>query len=402
MTMHIERVEVSDFKRLKAVDIEVKGNVVTIGGNNAQGKSSFLDAIWNTLGGKQKAIEEPIRQGQSKASSTITLVDENGEGLVATRTWKGERSTVTVKVKGTKTPLAEPQKVLDKIIGPFAFDPMAFATMKDKDRRDALVKLIGIDVSVFDAEDKRLRDERVLIGRDVKRVKGALEEAQQPASGLPTEFVSVTALSEQINRHENVVSQMAVFRRRSDEIAAEIEKLRAEAKECDDKLFKGAAWVESQPDLAVLKDRFANAEATNQSIHAAAEYRRLKTEHDGYDKTYDELTGQIEANEAAKVAALADANLPLEGLTFDDESVYYNGVPFSQASSAERIRVSVAMAVAHNPDLRVVTVKDASLMDEQSLALLKEIAAEHGVQLFLEMVGTGDYTVVLEDGEVVS
>lgn len=252
MTMRIERIEVQDFKKLQTVDITTDGDVITIGGKNAQGKSSLQDAIWNTLAGKQAAVTEPIRQGQSKATATITLAREDGTGLVATRTWKGERSVLTLKVKGGKMNLDEPQTRLNQILGPFTFDPMAFATMKDKDRRDALVELVGVDVSEFDAEIKRLTEERLLAGRDKRRVEGALGEAQPPASGLPKDFVSLGELSEQMRNVERVTRGIETSEVRIDEINQQLNALQAESSELSMKVIKAHGWLEGQPSLAKI------------------------------------------------------------------------------------------------------------------------------------------------------
>lgn len=57
--------EAENFKRLKAVRIEPNGNGITvISGNNANGKSSVLDAIQAAIGGKRATPEKPIRDGQ--------------------------------------------------------------------------------------------------------------------------------------------------------------------------------------------------------------------------------------------------------------------------------------------------------------------------------------------------
>ena len=82
--------------------------------------------------------------------------------------------------------------------------------------------------------------------------------------------------------------------------------------------------------------------------------------------------------------------------------VTFQGVPFSQASSAEQIRVSVAMAMAMNPRLRVLRIKDGSLLDDQALAALREQVAENDFQLWLEVVTTSTEggAVIIEDGKV--
>lgn len=401
--MHIKHVEIENFKRLRAVDVDTSGSVITIGGNNAQGKSSFIDAIWNTLGGKQKAVEMPIRAGESKASSMITLEAEDGTGLVATRIWKGDRSTVKLRVKGSKADLDKPQEILNDLIGPFSFDPVAFATMPEKKRRDTLVDLVGVDVTEIDSNIDDLRAERLLVGRDRDRVKGALAEAESPAANLPENYVSVTDLISERDETARVAAGIERFQGDVQGIDSQIEALQQQRADLQSKIQKGMQWLDGRRGLGVIRSEIDNAESTNQAINAASEYRRLKADFTTYDDTYDALTGKINAAEDQKAALLAETKLPIEGLSFDDESVYYNDVPFSQVSAAERIRICFAMAVAYEPNLRVVCIKDASLLDGQSLALLHDLAEQHGVQLFLEMVGANDdYTVVLEDGEVKS
>ena len=48
--MKIIELRATNIKRLKAVEITPDGTMQVIGGRNAQGKSSVLDAIWLALG----------------------------------------------------------------------------------------------------------------------------------------------------------------------------------------------------------------------------------------------------------------------------------------------------------------------------------------------------------------
>jgi hypothetical protein len=76
-------------------------------------------------------------------------------------------------------------------------------------------------------------------------------------------------------------------------------------------------------------------------------------------------------------------------------------VPFAQGSSAEQLRVSVAMGLAMNPRLGVLLIRDASLLDDDSMAIVAEMAATANAQVWLERVGDGaECSVVIEDGSV--
>lgn len=79
--------------------------------------------------------------------------------------------------------------------------------------------------------------------------------------------------------------------------------------------------------------------------------------------------------------------------------VTLNGLPLDQASAAERLRVSVAIRLAMNPRLRVLLIRDANLMDRESMRLVAEMARAAGAQLRLERVEVDDQaTVLIEDG----
>ena len=115
-----------------------------------------------------------------------------------------------------------------------------------------------------------------------------------------------------------------------------------------------------------------------------------------------EIVERMEARDAEKRAAVAAAKFPVEGLGFGDGIVMLNGVPFDQASAAETLKVSVAIGMAANPKLRVILIRDGSLLDEDSRAQISAMAKESDYQLWIEVAGRGEATgFVIEDGQVV-
>ena len=98
---------------------------------------------------------------------------------------------------------------------------------------------------------------------------------------------------------------------------------------------------------------------------------------------------------------IASAEFPVEGLGFDETGVTMNDLPFVQASDALKLRVSVAMGMKMNPELRVLLIRNGSLLDEDNLAMIAEMAEESNSQVWLEKVGkSDDVTVLIEDGMV--
>ena len=114
------------------------------------------------------------------------------------------------------------------------------------------------------------------------------------------------------------------------------------------------------------------------------------------------MTEQIEKWEEKKKDVLNSIQWPINGLGFDTAGgVTFDGIPFEQCSSAEQLRVSVAIGLALNPKLKILLIRDGSLLDDNSLAAIANQAAEADAQVWIERVGDKDPTaVVIEDGSV--
>ena len=81
----------------------------------------------------------------------------------------------------------------------------------------------------------------------------------------------------------------------------------------------------------------------------------------------------------------------------------FNGLPFDSGNQCQSdiLRVGVAIAVAQNPALKIVRIKDGSLLDGDAKAQLLAMLAEHGFQAFIETVADCGLTALtIEETEV--
>ena len=399
--MKIIQLTASNVKRLKAVEITPDGTLQIVGGRNAQGKSSVLDAIWLALGGGRAGKETtlPIRDGESKASVTLDLGD-----LVVTRSWTQKGTTLKVTSKDGAV-YGSPQKMLDELVGRLSFDPLEFTRLSAREQRDALLDLVDLDVDALDAERAEVFAQRTEVGRQVKAIGDV-----QVDDDLPAEEQSAGAIIQQIRQAEAHNLEMESYReqhttaeRRCDEIAAQILELqdRLQRMEEDRDAAHKYLLANSLHDTSPLESQLATVEETNAQISANNGQRAHLARKAELRDRYSALTERLTELDEQKAQALASATFPVPGLGFDEHGVTFQGVPFSQASSAEQIRVSLAMAMALNPKLRVLRIKDGSLLDEDTLAAIREQVAGNDFQLWLERVGDADEgAVVIEDGEV--
>ena len=95
------------------------------------------------------------------------------------------------------------------------------------------------------------------------------------------------------------------------------------------------------------------------------------------------------------------AKFPIKGLAFDEETVTFNGIPFDQISQGERIKISVAIGLVLNPKLKILLIRDASLLDEKNLEMVAKMAQKMDAQVWLERVGKGkECQIIISDGSI--
>jgi hypothetical protein len=154
-------------------------------------------------------------------------------------------------------------------------------------------------------------------------------------------------------------------------------------------------------DIAPLEQRLEQAEGANR-IHRALEERarELATVAE-LEAASQAITDRMTAREAERAAVIAAADMPVPGIGLTEDGVTLNGVPLDQASTAEQLRLSAAIGMALNPKLRVMVIRDGSLLDEDSLQLLTEAAAAEDFVILCEVVDTsGEIGIYIEDGSV--
>lgn len=154
-------------------------------------------------------------------------------------------------------------------------------------------------------------------------------------------------------------------------------------------------------DADALAKRLTAARATNEAIERRNRRAALADELAALTADVEALSARIDAGRAARATAIQNAKMPIPHLSLGDDEVLFNDLPLDQASQAEKIRVAAAIAMAANPSLRVLAIRDGSLLDHQSLALLTELVTQNDYQLWLEVTDDDASSgIIIEDGSV--
>ncbi len=409
--MHIIQLESQNVKKIKAICIRPDGNTIVLGGKNGAGKSSVLDSIMYALAGKSAVCEEPVRRGEDSA----TIKVNTGQYIITRTFGAAGSSTITVQDASTGAKFPSPQALLDRLTGDLAFDPLAFCSMKPDAQLLHIQKVAGIDIAPFVGRRRSLYEERTMVGREVKNQEGFLSQLGQADFSVPEQEVSpaevlakLKAAREQnamINDTRRAISDEESESAKSSKLLAE---LRAKIKEIENQEIKRLAHIRSlvasldgiDPcDESQLESQLVELEKSNQKVRKNLQIAAARRELQKKKVAYDTLSAKIGDVDADQSAAVASANMPVPGLSISESGITYNGIPFQQISSAEQLRVSVAMGMALNPTLRVIFVRNGSLLDEDGMKLIHDMAAQNNYQVWIETVGNNkDVSVMIVDG----
>lgn len=409
MTVTINRLEIENVKRIKAVKIEPSATGLTIvGGNNNQGKTSVLDAIAWALGGNKYKPSQAQREG-SQVPPTLKIVMSNG--LIVER--KGKNASLKViDPNGQKGG----QQLLDSFVEELAINLPKFMESTPKEKADTLLQIIGVGnrLAELELKENELYNNRHAIGviADQKE-KFAKEQEYYPDA--PKELVSIVELIQQqqailAKNGENARKRQNVdtIQMQYSNAEANVSRLQEElAKAIDERdKFKQDLAIAQKDAMELHDESTAEIEANIQQIDdinrkVRANLDKEKAEEDAKEirQQYNALSVEIEDVRKQKRDLLTNADLPLEGLSVDDGELLYLGQRWDNMSGSQQLQVATAIVRKLKPECGFVLIDKLEQMDQATLQQFGTWLEQEGLQAIATRVSTGDEcSIIIEDG----
>lgn len=413
MTVKINKLEIENVKRVKAVTIEPTSNGLTIlGGNNNQGKTSVLDAIAWALGGNKYKPSKPARDG---SMNPPTLRLELSNGLIVER--KGKNSDLKVTdPSGQKAG----QQLLDSFVEELALNLPKFIESSSKDKANTLLQIIGVGDKLWelDRKEERLYNERRTIGQiaDQKK-KYAAEQPHFPEA--PNELVSISDL---IHEQQEILArngENARKRQNREEIRSQLHLSESRLKQLKEQLAQEEAtheklmsdYIEANKTIEDLVDEsteeiensIANIEEINRKVRANLDKEKAEEDAKQYGSQYDNLTKQIQDVRDERTSLLDSADLPLPGLSVEDGELVFEGQKWDNMSGSQQLRVATAIVRKLKPECGFVLLDKLEQMDIPTLTEFGKWLESEGLQAIATRVSSGEECqIIIEDGYVVS
>ena len=401
----INKLEIENVKRVRAVKIEPTANGLTvIGGRNNQGKTSVLDSIAWALGGDRFRPSKPTREG-SVIPPNLHIVLSNG--LVVER--KGKNSDLKVTdPDGNKAG----QQLLNSFVEQLALDLPRFMESSGKEKAQTLLQIIGVGdkLKELEQEEKSLYNERLAIGRIADQKKKFAKE-QPYFPDAPKEPVSASDL---IRQQQSILAQNGENQRKRENL----HNLEQEAQRVNEQLeeiLRKQKQIQADLEIArmdavdlhdqsteALERNIAEIDEINRKVRANLDKDKAEEDAMNYENQYRELTSSIDKVRQNKMDLLDNAELPLPGLSVEEGELIYNGQKWDNMSGSDQLKVSTAIVRKLNPQCGFVLLDKLEQMDLNTMREFGQWLEREGLQAIATRVSTGgECSIIIEDGYVV-
>lgn len=447
--MIVKKLELVNFQVIKEFNADFDGNVYFITGDNELGKSTVLKAIGALLTGNRDAV---LKNGESKGFAKMIVGDDGEEYEVELKFTKANpRGTLSIKSKTTGMK-SDNVSMLQKIFGYTDFDAVEFSrwseTAEGRRKQIEVVKSllpeeVRTRIAEIDTTVAGLKTERTGVNRDLKTYKSISDASGQ---GLTTQDLKTYAkqkditelMKEQaenaqlIEKAKTVRSALEQRKKQLEEIPerlaeakATYEKAIEEAKkaiERTEKLYKEAIaqiesekadyearkanaekWLanyeENNPEKLDTAEQLRKAEEHNKMAAKVADYLSKKKQADDKKAEAEKMDSEIAELSAEREKLISSAKLPISGLSFSDDGLVLNDVPFvaGKVSDSQIMEVAAKLIIASNPTVKVFRIARGESLGEKRLQSILDLAKKEGYQGFIESVVRGQHDLIIEE-----
>lgn len=447
--MIVKKLELVNFQVIKEFNADFDGNVYFITGDNELGKSTVLKAIGALLTGNRDAV---LKNGESKGFAKMIVGDDGEEYEVELKFTKANpRGTLSIKSKTTGMK-SDNVSMLQNIFGYTDFDAVEFSrwseTAEGRRKQIEVVKSllpeeVRTRIAEIDITVAGLKTERTGVNRDLKTYKSISDAAGQ---GLTTQDLKTYAKPKDITElmkeqaenaqliekaktvrsaleqrkkqleeiPERLAAAKAIYEKAIEEVKKAIERTeklykeaiaQIESEKADYEARKANAekWLanyeENNPEKLDTAEQLRKAEEHNKKAAKVADYLSKKKQADDKKAEAEKMDSEIAELSAEREKLISSAKLPISGLSFSDDGLVLNDVPFvaGKVSDSQIMEVAAKLIIASNPTVKVFRIARGESLGQKRLQAILDLAKKEGFQGFIESVVRGQQDLIIEE-----
>lgn len=410
--------EIENFKNLEKRKVDIGGQSIMVIGKNGTGKSSIIQALMSPLNSKMLPTE-PIKKGEERAKVSVTIggnhfgsYSEYILDMYFTSKDKKGRLTVT---NADGESVKSPATFIKGLIGNVSFDIMKWLHDDKANKLKTIKALTGVsdEIDIIDIQIKKTKDDRKYKKQRAEDLEAILNNhaftpqeidmysrtidllpIQQEMAGIAKAQKDYDGVVNKVNEFSSNVNRLnQSIEEKQQEILRlqnQIEGLNAEIVSNTENIQKGEAWlsVHSRPSIEGINERINQAILHNEKCSQIGNLASHQREMITCKEEANKMSIDIAALEDKKSSIISKSQFNIPGLTFTDDDIFLDNIPLEegQVNTARLFEIGTEVAIAMNPNLKVIFLHDASLFDHEALKTIIKKVEERGYQLIIELV----------------
>lgn len=182
-----------------------------------------------------------------------------------------------------------------------------------------------------------------------------------------------------------------------------IAQINAEKEDLEKRKSNAEAWLADyenhNPEKLDTAEQLSKAELHNKMVARVSDYKEKKNKADKKRVEAEAMDNTIKELSEERANLIANSKLPIEGLSFTDDGLELNGVPFvaGKVSDSQIMEVAAKLIIASNPTVKVFRIARGESLGEKRLKSIIDIAKKNGFQGFIEEVRRGQDDLTIEE-----
>ena len=434
--LQITQINITNFMKIKAVSVRVDPttSLFTVGGENGNGKTSFINAIEAALTGPDRKATKPVHEG---ADGAFIAIDAPPYRIERRFDDRGKAALRVLRTDdGSEAP--SPSNLLNELISSSFIDPSEFIHKQPAEQRKILMDIVKIDT--YDLDNK-ITDVAERIKTINYQQTGLTAKVRDLPShdDAPSTRPEIGELATRLTQAEHAKRDILDTERKAAETLNRCSDLARYVHELDDEITRltnkrdaiqkeikelnesGAASLDegypakikaADESITIIKSEIDGIGDLQRKFDDNAARAKAKGEWESVEQERSKLENNLVGLRADKKATLEAVTFPVEGLGFEEGGITLNGLPFYQASDAEKIYAATGVCLSNHGRLAPVLIRNGSMFDLKTIEKIGTLAASFGAQTFVETVsnkivdseGQTKYdrecTIEIEDGEI--
>lgn len=448
----LEKLTIKNLKKIRDFEMDFRAGVYLVTADNEFGKTTMLNAIFMLLTGERS--HNLLTKGADKGFVEGEF-EENGKRYRVTIkfTVKNTRGKLTIVDLDSKEEYTS-KSALEEIFGYNNFDVTEFIELSrtkpgrrkqvnfiksllpdeaqkqidDIDttidelipKREQATNRVNTQTAIVDNSDiteedqeeytdeiklDKLRNEIHKASKrneDIAGIKSKYDERQKKLDDWDNYFAKQIKLYQKASTDASkevaeLERKLAAAQKKEEKAIKDLERQQAalnkeRAKDAETQ-EKHAKWLQKNKtvDLTEKNKELEQAINHNAMVEKVDEYNVDCSTLKSFIQDHADIVKQIDDLKADRVKIIESNELPVPGLTFDDQQLYLNGIPFmeTEVSTSQIMETCLKLLIALNPQCKIFKVGNTNLLGENRFNEIIEFAHKYGYQGFLEEVVRG-------------